>query len=166
MSYISFSKRTMQRKKMHQRKGNPLRRGIAIAIVTSQFNADITANMQKGAVSELRATGINKNKIEIVEVPGSFELPLACQRLAQSGKYDGLIAIGCVIKGETDHYRHIARETARGIMEVMLKYTIPIGLSVITVDTVEQALTRSTKHNKGQEAARAVLETLSTFSSE
>ena len=134
-----------------------------VGIAVSRFNADITEKMLAGAQKELVSSGVKKENIEVVRVPGSFELPLACQRMAKSEKFDGLIALGCVIKGETDHYYHVAGEASRGIMEVMLTYDIPIGFGVITVNTLEQAEDRAGKHNKGTEAARAALEMLAIF---
>ena len=130
-----------------------------IAIAVSKFNSDMTEEMLNGALETLAENGVKKDNIKIVWVPGSFELPLACQKLAETKKFDGIVAIGCVIKGETNHYHYISGETTRGIMEVMLKYSIPVGFGVITANTIEQALARSYGENsKGREAAQAVLE--------
>lgn len=108
---------------------------------------------------------VKKNNIEIVWVPGSFEIPLVCQKIAQTKKYDGLIAIGCVIKGDTDHYYYISNEVSRGTMEVMLKFSLPIGFGVITTNNLKQAQDRSSNRcNKGGEAASAVLEIIKSFS--
>lgn len=135
-----------------------------IAIVASSFHDDITARMAEGAVQALRESGVRDKNIKVIWVPGSFELPLACQKVALSKKFDGIIAIGCVIKGETDHHYHIANECSRGIMKVMLGHSIPIGFGVITTNSLEQALSRSYgENNKGKEAAEAVLEMLSKF---
>lgn len=135
---------------------------LRIGIVVSGFHSDITNKLLTGARKDLLHCGISIKNIKVVRAPGSFELPLACQKMAKSAKYHGLIALGCVIKGETDHYYYIAGETAAGIMKVMLKYDIPIGFGVLTTDTVQQAKARSSvKENKGVEAARAVVEMLS-----
>lgn len=129
-----------------------------IGIAAAEFNADITEKLLAGALRVLEQSGVRRGHITVMRVPGSFELPLACQRMAESGRYDALIALGCVIKGETDHYYYIAAEAARGTMEVMLKYDIPIGFGVLTTDTLAQAQARASgAHNKGGEAARAAL---------
>lgn len=135
-----------------------------IGIAVSMFNSDMTLKMLEGAIELLRMSGVKEKNVTIIRVPGAFELPLACKKIAQTKKFDGIVAIGCVIRGETDHYQFIANETSRGIMNVMLEYSIPIGFGVITTNTLEQAITRSYgKGNKGKEAAQAVLEVLSVF---
>jgi 6,7-dimethyl-8-ribityllumazine synthase len=135
-----------------------------VALVVSRFNDDITGNMCAGAIDALKQAGIKKENIDIHWVPGAFELPLACKKLAQAKLYQGLIALGCVIKGDTDHYYYISNETSRGIMQVMLEVILPIGFGVITVANLEQAAERSHgEHNKGSEAARAVLEMMSSY---
>lgn len=130
-----------------------------IAIVVAKFNVDITERMLEGSLDVLEKNKVQKNNIKIVWVPGSFEIPLACQKLAQSKIYDGIIAIGCLIKGETDHYYYISNEVSRGIMDVMLKFSLPIGFDVITTQNLKQAKERSSgKENRGAQAAQAVLE--------
>ncbi len=134
---------------------------LKIAIVVSRFNEDITGKMLNGAVEALEKNKVKKNNIKIIWVPGSFEIPLTCQKLAMTKKYHALVALGCVIKGETDHYYFVAGESIRGIMEVMLKFNIPIGMGIITTNNLKQARERSgAKNNKGAEAASAVLEML------
>lgn len=141
---------------------NGARQRIGIAV--AEFNADVTEKLLAGALKELHASGVSKRDVTVVRVPGSFELPLACQLLARTKKYDALVALGCVIKGETDHYHYIAAEAVRGIMEVMLKYDIPIGFGLLTTNTLRQAQARATgSNNKGAEAARAALEISSLF---
>ncbi|PIQ68094.1 MAG: 6,7-dimethyl-8-ribityllumazine synthase [Candidatus Taylorbacteria bacterium CG11_big_fil_rev_8_21_14_0_20_46_11] len=131
------------------------------AIVVAEFNADITEKLLRGALNALESAGVLPENIKVVHVPGAFELPLMCQKLARTKKYDGLVALGCVIKGETDHYFYVAGEASRGIMEVMLREDIPIGFGVITVNTVMQAKARSgVKNNAGAWAAEAVLQML------
>ncbi|PIU77854.1 MAG: 6,7-dimethyl-8-ribityllumazine synthase [Candidatus Moranbacteria bacterium CG_4_10_14_3_um_filter_44_15] len=131
---------------------------LKIGIVVSQFNEGITGKMIEGALDVLIKNKVKKSNIKIVRVPGSFEIPIACQRLAQMEKYDALIALGCVIKGETDHFYYIAGEASRGIMNVMLKFDIPIGFGVITTNNLKQAQARSRgRHDKGREAAEAAL---------
>lgn len=131
---------------------------LKIGIVVSQFNSNITDPMLNSVLKTLIENKVKKGNIRIVWVPGSFEIPLACQRLAKTKKYDALVAIGCVIKGETDHYYYICNEASRGVMNVMLKYNIPIGFGVLTTQNLEQAQIRSGgKGNKGREAAEAAL---------
>jgi len=131
---------------------------LKIGIVVSQFNNNITKPMLEGALETLTENKVKKENIKTVWVPGSFEIPLACQRLAQTKKYDALIAIGCVIKGETDHFYYICNEVSRGIMDVMLKFNIPIGFGVLTTQNLKQAEVRSCGcENKGREATEAAL---------
>jgi 6,7-dimethyl-8-ribityllumazine synthase len=131
---------------------------IKVGIVVSHFNDNITRPMFEGALETLLENKVKKENIKTVWVPGSFEIPLACQRLAQSKKYDALVAIGCVIKGETDHFYYICNEVSRGIMDVMLKFDIPIGFGVLTTQNLKQAEVRSRgKENKGREAAEAAM---------
>ncbi len=135
-----------------------------IAIVTSEFNKDITFALEEGAIEELKKAGVPEKNITVVGVPGGFEIPFACQRLARSKKYKGIIAIGCVIRGDTDHYVYIAKEATRGVMDVMLKENIPITNAILTVNNLAQAEIRATgDNNKGIEAAQALIQTLKTF---
>lgn len=148
----------MQRKKENGNKKINASK-FKIAIVVADFNKDITNKMLEGAKKVLKENKVKANNIKIITVPGSFEIPLACQKLAQTKKYDGVIAIGCVIKGGTDHYYYISNEVSRGIMDVMLNYSLPIGFGVITTNNLKQAKDRANnKCNKGVEAAEAVLE--------
>ncbi len=139
-------------------------KGKKFAVAVSAFNYDITFKMKDGAIETLKRFGATDNDITTVVVPGSFEIPLASLRLAKSKKYDGIIAIGCVIKGDTDHYFYVAGEASRGIMNVMLETGIPIGFGIITVNDLEQAEARSSGNaNKGVEATLALLQMLSVF---
>jgi len=132
---------------------------LKIGIVVSRFNEDITENMLKGALETLAENKVKEKNIKVVHVPGSFELPLACQRLGQTKKFDALVALGCVVKGETDHFYYICNEASRGIMDVMLGHNLPIGFGVLTTQNLKQAQVRSRgKENKGREAAVAALE--------
>ena len=132
---------------------------LKVGIVAAEFNSDITGKMLEGAVRVLKENNVKDSNIKIVRVPGAFEIPLACQSLAQTKQYAALIALGCVIKGQTDHYYFIAGEASRGVMEVMLKYDLPIGFGIITVNNLKQAKERAgDKSNKGVEAAEAALE--------
>lgn len=137
-------------------------RKYKVAIAVSLFNRDITGKMLEGAVRVFQESGVKEKSINVTEVPGAFELPLACKMLAKTKKFDAIVALGCVIRGETDHYQFVAGEASRGVMNVMLEFSIPVGFGIITTNNLEQAITRSFgKNNKGREAAEAVLEMLS-----
>ena len=142
---------------------------VRIAIVVSEFNSDITLPMLDGAIQELKVKGVQEKNITVVKVPGGFEIPYTCKQLAKTKKskekYSGIIAIGCVIRGDTDHYVYIANEASRGVMDVMLSENIPIANAILTVNNLEQAKIRSTgETNKGIEAAIALLKMISIFS--
>jgi 6,7-dimethyl-8-ribityllumazine synthase len=127
--------------------------------VVSDFNLDITSGLLAGALDFLYGYGFKNLQIKIVHVPGSFEIPIMCQELAKTKKFSGLIALGAVIKGDTDHYYYISNEVSRGIMTVMLEESLPISFGVITVSNLKQAKDRSgKKNNKGAEAADALLD--------
>jgi 6,7-dimethyl-8-ribityllumazine synthase len=131
---------------------------MKIAVVVSRFNDDVTNGLLQGAMESLLENKVKEKNIKIIRVPGAFEIPLACQKLAMTKKYDGIIALGCIIKGETDHYYYISNEVSRGIMRIMLEYSIPIGFGVLTTTNLKEAKDRSGKKgNKGTEAAEAVL---------
>ena len=131
-----------------------------IAVVVSEYNSDITFGMRDGAIEELKVKGILEKNIKIFEAPGAFEIPIICKKIAK--KFDGIIAIGCVIKGDTDHYVYIANESTRGIMDVMLSEKIPVSNAILTVNNLEQAKIRSHgETNKGIEATIALLKILS-----
>lgn len=146
----------MQRKQDHQ--SVIINTPKKIGIVVSKYNSDITYPMRDAAIKTLIEQGIQKEDIIVREVPGGFEIPLMCQKMAQTSTYDGILALGCVIRGDTDHYVYIAGESTRGVMDVMLKHHIPIANAILTVNTLEQAQIRSRwEMNKGIEAARALL---------
>lgn len=150
-----------------QRKNKKMEKAIngkkfKIALVVARFNEDITGGLLNGAQDILIKNNILAKNIKIIWVPGSFEIPLACQKLAATKKYDAIVALGAVIKGATDHYYYISSEVSRGIMDVSLKFSIPVGFGVITVENLKQAKDRcEKKNNKGGEAMSAVLEMLS-----
>ncbi|MFN4218499.1 MAG: 6,7-dimethyl-8-ribityllumazine synthase [Candidatus Bipolaricaulia bacterium] len=126
---------------------------LKIAVAVSQFNREITQEMLKAAQEELQRAGVSE--IEIFWVPGAFELPATVKRLAQSGRYDGILPLGCVIKGETAHFEHIARAVTDGLMRVTLECDTPIVFGVLTPYTEEQAWARI---YKGAEAAKSLIE--------
>ena len=141
-------------------KGNLTGSGLRIGIVRSRFNSTVTDGLLRGAMRALLACEIVESDIATIEVPGAFEIPFALDRLAASKKYDALIALGCVIKGETAHFEFIADAALRGITAVSEKYAIPVSCGVLTTYTEEQAIARSgdNEENKGSEAALTAIE--------
>lgn len=133
------------------------------ALVAARFNNFIVQNLIGGAVDALCRHGVPEASIDLIWTPGSFELPLAAQRLAASERYDGIVALGAVIRGSTPHFEYVAGECTKGLAAVALEYDIPVGFGVLTVDTIEQAVERAgTKAgNKGADAALSVLEMVS-----
>lgn len=130
--------------------------GLKIGIVMSRFNKDICEGLLSACEIELAKLGVATNDILLVDVPGALEHPLALQKMAQSGKYDALIALGAVVRGDTYHFELVSNQSARGILDVQLETGIPIANAVLTVDTVEQAHWRMAK--KGCDAARTAIE--------
>jgi 6,7-dimethyl-8-ribityllumazine synthase len=135
-------------------------RGLRFAIVVSRFNNVITERLLRGSLESLEKSGVAKVDIKIVEVPGAFELPLACKKLANKGEYDALIAIGCVIRGETSHYDYVCSETARGLQLAQMDTGVPIIFCVLTCETQEQAMARAggDHGNKGFDSGLAAIE--------
>ena len=133
------------------------------ALVAARFNSFIVHSLIAGATDALRRHGVPDTSIDLIWTPGSFELPLAAQRLAAAERYDGIVALGAVIRGGTPHFEYVAGECVKGLASVTLRYNIPIGFGVLTVDTIDQAVARAgTKAgNKGAEAAMSVLEMVS-----
>jgi len=134
--------------------------GLRFGIVASRFNDFIVDRLLAGAVDALVKHGANPAEIEVVRVPGAFELPLALKKLAGSRRFDALIALGCVIRGATPHFDYVAGEATRGISQASLGHDIPVGFGLLTVDTIEQAIERAgTKAgNKGVDAAISAIE--------
>lgn len=130
------------------------------ALVVGRWNSFVVESLLEGAVDFLRRHGIADSQLEIIRVPGAFELPLVCQRLAASGRYQALIALGAVIRGGTPHFEYVAGECSAGLARVAMNHDIPVGFGVLTVDSIEQAIERAgTKAgNKGAEAAASALE--------
>src|SRR5690348_1875096 len=127
-----------------------------VAIVQSRFNPSIGKGLLAGAMRALAESGVGDDRITLVNVPGALETPLALQRLAQSGRYDVLVALGAVIRGDTYHFDVVANESAAGVSSVQLEFGIPIGNGILTCDTDAQAESRMER--KGYEAAQAALE--------
>ncbi|HET8551844.1 MAG TPA: 6,7-dimethyl-8-ribityllumazine synthase [Gammaproteobacteria bacterium] len=139
--------------------------GARIAIVASRFNDFIVNGLLTGARRVLKRYGIADEAIEVVEVPGAFEIPLVVQRLAATERFNGIVALGAVIRGGTAHFEFVAAECTRGLGRVMLDTGLPIGFGVLTCDNETQALDRSNSKggNKGEEAALAVLEMIAVL---
>jgi 6,7-dimethyl-8-ribityllumazine synthase len=143
-----------------ERKGELAGKGLRLAIVVSRFNSFITERLLAGALDALTRAGADEKKVEVVRVPGSFEIPVAAKTLAQSGRYDAVITLGCIIRGETQHFDFISAEVTRGIQLAALETGVPISFGVLTTDTLEQAVDRAgaKSGNKGAEVALAAVE--------
>ena len=146
--------------KIKTTEGDAIVRDAKFAIVASRFNEFIVDSLLKGALRCLEQHGAADTDVEVVRVPGSFEMPLAVDKLAATRRFDGIIALGAVIRGGTPHFEYVAGECVRGIAAAGQKHGIPVGFGVLTCDTVEQAIERAgTKAgNKGVEATLAVIE--------
>lgn len=136
---------------------------VNVAIIAARFNEFIVNSLVTGAIDTLRRHGVAEQSISLVKVPGAYEIPLAAKQVAASQRYDGIIAVGAVIRGATPHFDYVAGECAKGLSAVAMQHDIPVGFGVLTVDTIEQAIERAgTKAgNKGAEAAVTVLEMIS-----
>lgn len=137
-------------------------RGLRVAVLCARFNAAVTDGLRDGAVAALREMGAAVKNIHVFDVPGAFELPLVAREAARSKRFDAVIALGAVIKGDTDHYEHVAREAASGLSAASLETGIPVAFGVLTVRRPRQALVRAQPgpDNKGAEAARAAVATV------
>jgi 6,7-dimethyl-8-ribityllumazine synthase len=134
--------------------------GLRFAIVVSRFNSFITERLLAAAVDALSRADAKSENVDVVHVPGAFELPLAAKKLAATGRYDALIAIGCILRGETAHYDYVCSETSRGLQLAQMDTGLPIIFCVLTCDTLEQAIDRAGLKggNKGFEAGLAAIE--------
>ena len=133
-----------------------------IAIVAAKFNFFVVEHLISGAKEALLKSGTKGNDIEIFYVPGAFEIPLALKKVVGTGKFDGVVALGAVIRGGTPHFEYVAGECVKGISQISLDSEIPIAFGVLTVDTVEQAIERSgSSENKGAEAAESTIQMIS-----
>ena len=131
-------------------------KGLRIGVVQSRFNEDIGDGLRSGCLTELERLGVADTDIRFATVPGALELPLALQAMAQSGRFDALVALGAVIRGETYHFEIVSNESARGITDVQLNSGVPIANAVLTTENDDQALVRMVQ--KGAEAAQAAIE--------
>lgn len=140
--------------------GKLIAEGLKFAIIVGRFNEFISSKLLSGAIDGLNRHGVKEEDIEIIWVPGAFEIPLVAKKLAKSNKYDAIICIGAVIKGSTPHFEYVSNEVAKGIANVSLSTEIPIIFGVLTTDNIEQAIERAgTKNgNKGYDAAITAIE--------
>ncbi len=134
--------------------------GARVAVIASRFNEDVTRRLADGAVRALLRAGVSDGDLDVVWVPGAWELPGAARMLLQTDRYDALVAVGAVIRGETPHFEYVAGEAARGLAGASAEYDTPIGFGVLTCNTTEQAYARAggPYGNKGEDAALAALE--------
>ncbi|WP_225782787.1 6,7-dimethyl-8-ribityllumazine synthase [Xenophilus sp. Marseille-Q4582] len=130
--------------------------GLRIGIVQARFNEDITHALASACIAELKALGVASERIHHVHVPGALEVPVALQALALRGGYDALIALGCIIRGETYHFELVANESGAGVTRVGLDHRLPIANAILTTENLEQAVARQTE--KGRDAARVAVE--------
>lgn len=140
--------------------GKLIAKGLKFGIVVSRFNEFLSSRLLDGALDALTRHDASENNIDVVWVPGSFEMPLAAKKIAESGNYDGVICLGVVIRGETPHFDYICSEVSKGIAKINYDFGVPIAFGIITADTTEQAIERAgTKSgNKGWQAALSTIE--------
>ncbi len=140
--------------------------GLKTGIVVGRFNEFISSKLLNGAIDGLKRHGVNEDDIEVVWVPGSFEIPLTAARLVETGRFDGVICLGAIIRGATPHFDYVAAEASKGVAKVGLDSGIPVIFGVLTTDTIEQAIERAgTKAgNKGFDAAMSFIEMANLFS--
>lgn len=140
-------------------------KGLRVGLVVSRFNDFICERLELGAIDCLLRHGVGEGEITIARVPGALEIPVAAQRMARSGRYDAIICVGCVIRGETAHYDQVCAEVARGVSSAAIDSSLPITFGVLTVENLQQALERAGAKgsNKGWDAALAAIEMVSLF---
>ena len=138
---------------------------LRLSAVVARWNSDITGGLLSGALRTCMSQGLDKDQVSVFYVPGAFELALGVQQAIRTGHFDGVIALGSVIRGDTPHFDYVCAETTRGIGQVVLEESVPIGFGLLTTDTHDQAVFRSIENdsNKGEEAALAVLEMINTL---
>lgn len=145
---------------MTPKEGSLVATGLKIAVVVARFNQFVTDRLLEGATDAFLRHGGNPADLEVVRVPGAFELPLAARHLAQGGRYDGVVALGAVIRGETPHFEYVSSAAASGLAAVMNDTGVPVGFGLLTTNTVEQAIDRAGAKagNKGGEAMLTAIE--------
>ena len=139
--------------------------GMKVAIVASRFNEIIVNKLLGGAVDGLVRHGVEENNITAAWVPGAFEIPIAAQKLAKSGKYDAVICVGAVIRGDTSHYDYVCNEVSKGVAQVGLNTGVPVLFGIVTTENIEQAIARagSKAGNKGYDCALSAIEMVNLF---
>lgn len=145
--------------------GDPRGAEGRIAIIVSRFNEVVTEELLSGALECLREHGLAREEVDVVRVPGAWEIPGAAARALDTGRYGAIVALGCVIRGETPHFDYVAGETAAGLMQLSVRSGVPVTLGVLTTDTLEQAMARAGGQggNKGVDAALAALELMNLY---
>ena len=140
--------------------GQLTKTGEKFCIVISRFNEFIGSKLLSGAIDELKRHGVNEDNIDVIWVPGAFEIPIIAKKAAKSGKYNAIITLGAVIKGSTSHYDYVCAEVSKGVASVSLETCVPVIFGVLTTDNIEQAIERAgTKAgNKGSDAAKSAIE--------
>ncbi len=140
-------------------------KGLKLAIVVSRFNEFIPSKLLGGAEDAIRRTGGNTDEVVLVWVPGAYEIPLAAQKLTESGKFDAVIALGAVIRGSTPHFDYVCAEAAKGVAQASMKTGVPVAFGILTTETIQQAVERAgTKAgNKGYDAAMSAIEMANLF---
>ena len=131
-------------------------KNLSIGIVQARFNEPVTNALAAACRAELLALGVHERHIDLVTVPGALEVPVALQAMAEKSKYDALIALGCIIRGETYHFELVANESGAGVSRIALDYQLPVANAILTTETLEQAVARQTE--KGRDAARVAVE--------
>ena len=141
--------------------------GLKVGLAISRFNSFISERLLEGSIDALLRHGANEKDLDVVRVPGAFELPLATKKMVESGKYDAVICLGAVIRGATPHFDYVSAEVSKGIASVSLDAGVPVAFGVLTTDNIEQAVERagSKSGNKGFEAAVTVIEMVNLFRS-
>lgn len=147
------------------REGKPIGKGLRVALVVSRFNSFVTDKLLEGALSALKASGVGPADIEVVRVPGAFEIPVAATRMADSGRFDGVVCLGAVIKGETPHWDYLSQAVSHAIAQGALETGVPFSYGLLTTETPDDARARAGARgdNKGYEAAMAVVEMANLF---
>ena len=145
--------------------GSPPEKNVRIAIVVAQFNDFVTSRLRDGAMAQLRDAGMHAGDVLVVDVPGAFEVPQMAAKLAAGGQYDGIVCLGCLIRGATPHFDYIASAVAHGITKAALDTGVPMSFGVLTTNSAEEALERAVEgpSNKGREAAQAVIDMARAF---
>lgn len=145
---------------MNEISGKFNQQDLKIAVVVADFNSTVTSQLKDGAVSTLVKFGVNEDQVDVYHVPGAFEIPFATKKLLATGKYDGIMTLGAVIKGETDHYDLICQNVTNGIMQLNMQGEVPVTFGILTTDNIEQAMQRAglKMGNEGASTAQSLLE--------